>query len=128
VTIEREIPPTALDLRCCTTEQYRDWKELANIAHPDPQVGFCEDCTPEYALRMRSDGLCVRPKIIFFRRAAETWLRRTGQDGGRKSDRERYGYEHPPGEGEVIGGYRADQYTFIDVLTGESKTVRDQRL
>jgi hypothetical protein len=70
------IAPASLDLKCCTSKQYREWLTAARSAPPDPKIGFCEDCTPDYQASMRKDGRCVRPKIMFFREVATTFRQR----------------------------------------------------
>lgn len=50
--------------RCTTPSQFKKWMEVARIIKPG-RAGFCEDCTPEYAAKMRSCGMCEQPQIIF---------------------------------------------------------------
>lgn len=55
--------------QCATKEQWRTWKEQAIRpgAMPDPKVGFCTDCTPEFQKEMREQGRCENPEIKFYR-------------------------------------------------------------
>lgn len=49
---------------CATPEQYQAWRQIARRILPG-NAGFCEDCTPEYAVEMRLQGRCEHPEIIF---------------------------------------------------------------
>lgn len=57
-------------------EQLVTWRHLNYIAHGGAEVkgekatsGYCLDCTPEYAQKMRSIGNCVQPQVVFNRTA-----------------------------------------------------------
>ena len=52
------------NLSCVAPEEYNLWLEAAKIAGPGG-AGFCTDCTPEYAAKMRDAGKCDHPEIIF---------------------------------------------------------------
>lgn len=50
---------------CTDYPTYRLWKIAAFSYRPEPKVGFCADCTPEYQAEMIKDGRCENQWIIF---------------------------------------------------------------
>ena len=53
--------------RCTDYPTYKLWRIAAASCRPDPKVGFCVDCTPEYQAGMNDDGRCENPWVIFKR-------------------------------------------------------------
>lgn len=51
--------------RCATAEEYRAWRLFARGSRPLPELGFCEDCTPDHQLEMKLQGRCENPHVVF---------------------------------------------------------------
>lgn len=51
--------------KCCTYEQYVAWVEMARMCPPPRGLGFCADCTRDYAEKMRKLGRCEHPEVTF---------------------------------------------------------------
>lgn len=52
---------------CTDAKTYKMWGEAARQLTYTPRVGFCEDCTPEYQAKMKEEGRCENPWIVFRR-------------------------------------------------------------
>ena len=61
---------------CTDAKTFESWKEIARTSLPAPQVGFCEDCTPEFQTAMRTAGRCENPHVRFAV-GADGWVQGT---------------------------------------------------
>jgi hypothetical protein len=50
---------------CTDRETYEKWVEVARMSRPPFDTLFCTDCTPEYQSRMKEEGRCENPDIVF---------------------------------------------------------------
>jgi hypothetical protein len=50
---------------CTTSKNYEKWVEVARMSLPPYDTLFCTDCTPEYQSRMKEEGRCENPDIVF---------------------------------------------------------------
>ena len=55
--------------RCCDPDVYLQWQALRRMSLE--RVHFCNDCTPEFALHMRTCGLCDHPEVRFMPATAQ---------------------------------------------------------
>lgn len=49
-------------------QQFVQWVQLASTARTNGKsamIGYCRDCTPEYAERMRREKRCIQPQVVF---------------------------------------------------------------
>jgi hypothetical protein len=51
--------------RCATSAEYQSWRQMALVAHPSIELGFCEDCSPEYQREMKLQERCENPAVRF---------------------------------------------------------------
>jgi hypothetical protein len=51
--------------RCTDRKTYATWVEAARMNAPPYDTLFCTDCTPEYQSRMKEEGRCENPEIVF---------------------------------------------------------------
>lgn len=47
-------------------EQWQAWQKFDEITKSGP-TQYCQDCTKEYAARMRQEGRCAHPEVKFYR-------------------------------------------------------------
>lgn len=52
---------------CTDARTYKLWSDAARQLTFTPRVGFCEDCTPEYQAKMKAEGRCENPWVVFRR-------------------------------------------------------------
>jgi len=70
---KKEIPGNRLP--CFTENDWIEWWRL-NVEHPSSRPYPCNDCTPVYQARMKNEGKCKHPDVIF------VWRKRKALDGG----------------------------------------------
>lgn len=51
--------------RCSSEAEYKEWRVFALQARPAADLGFCEDCTPEYQTEMKLQEKCENPHVVF---------------------------------------------------------------